>query len=197
MFLEPAVLSIIVAKLRGGHLKNLENVCIKGWYFFLIAALIQGLLSIGKKTDIALANKILEGYSVYIIVFTFFLMIVAVILNIKKNYMKMLFIGLVLNLIVIAGNDGKMPVFLNGIEGIRDEISVDVQLPQGEFDIKHEAAGKNTKFIYLADIILIPKPYPLPKILSIGDIFLMLGAFQFFQEEMVVHKKSYMSPNIQ
>ncbi len=197
MFLEPAVLSIIVARLRGGHLRNLENVCIKGWYLFLVAALIQGLLSIGKKTDIALANKILEGYSVYIIVFTFFLMIVAVILNIKKNYMKMLFIGLVLNLIVMAGNGGKMPVFLNGIEGIRDEISVDVQLPQGEFDIKHEAAGKNTKFIYLADIILIPKPYPLPKILSIGDIFLMLGAFQFFQEEMVVHKKSYMSPNIQ
>ena len=197
MFLEPVVLSITVAKLRGGHLKNLENVCIKGWYLFLIAALVQGLLSIGKKMDIALANKILEGYSVYIILFTFFLMIVSVILNIKKNYMKLLLIGLVLNLIVMVGNGGKMPVFLNGIEGIRDEISVDAQLPQKEFDIKHEAADKNTKFICLADIILIPKPYPLPKILSIGDIFLMLGAFQFFQEETVVHKKAYMSLNIQ
>ncbi len=195
MFLEPAVLSIIVAKLRGGHLKNLENVCIKGWYLFLIAALVQGLLSIGKKTDIALVNKILGEYFVYIIVFTFFLMIVSIILNIKKNYMKFLLIGLVLNLIVIAGNGGKMPVSLDGIKGIRDEVSADVQLPQKEFDIKHVAADKNTKFIYLADIILIPKPYPLPKILSIGDIFLMLGAFQFFQEEMIVHKRAYISPD--
>lgn len=195
MFLEPAILSIIIAKLRGGHLKNLENVCIKGWYLFLIAALVQGLLSIGKKTDIALADKILGEYFVYIIVFTFFLMIVSIILNIKKNYMKFLLIGLVLNLIVIAGNGGKMPVSLDGIKGIRDEVSADVQLPQKGFDIKHVAADKNTKFIYLADIILIPKPYPLPKILSIGDIFLMLGAFQFFQEEMIVHKRTYIFPD--
>ena len=195
MFLEPAVLSIIVAKLRGGSFKNLENIYIKGWYLFLIAALVQGLLSIGKKMNISSANKILAEYFIYIIVFTFSLMIIPVILNIKKNYMKLFFIGLVLNFIVIAGNGGKMPVFPHGIEGVRNEISTDIRLPYREFDIKHGAADKNTRFVYLADIILIPKPYPLPKILSIGDLFLMLGAFQFFQEEMIVHKETYMSQN--
>ena len=193
MFLEPAVLSIVLAKLRGGCLKNLEEVYIRGWYLFLIAALIQGLLSIGKKMDIVLANKILGEHLTYVVVFIFFLMIISVILNIKKNYMKLFFIGLVLNFIVIVSNNGKMPVFLNGIKEMRDGISIDVQLPHREFDIKHGVVDKNTKFVYLADIILIPKPYPLPKILSIGDIFLMLGAFQFFQEEMIVHKKAHMS----
>ncbi len=195
MFLEPAVLSIVIAKLRGGRLRNLENIYIKGWYLFLIAALIQGLLSIGKKMDIALANKILGEYLIYVIVFIFSLMIASVILNIKKNYMKLFFIGLVLNLIVIIGNNGKMPVFLNGIEGIKNGTGIDVQLTCREFDIKHEAADKNTKFVYLADIILIPEPYPLPKILSIGDIFLMLGVFKFFQEEMIIYKEEYIPQN--
>lgn len=190
MFLEPAILSVIVAKLRDGRLRNLENTYVKGWYLFLVAALIQGLLSIGKKMDIDLVNKILGEYLIYVIVFVFSLIMVSAILNIKKNYMKLFFIGLVLNLIVIAGNNGKMPVCPDGIGGIRNGTGIDIQLPCREFDIKHEAADKDTKFIYLADIILIPKPYPLPKILSIGDIFLMLGIFQFFQEEMVVHKGS-------
>lgn len=195
MFLEPALLSTIIAKLRGGRFKNLENVYIEGWYLFIISALIQGLLSLGKKMDIPLANKILGDYLIYLIVFTYFLMMVAVILNIEKNYMKLLFIGLALNLIVIAANDGRMPVSLNGIEGIKKVINNEVSLPHRDFDIKHEAVDKDTKLVYLADIILIPKPYPLPKILSLGDIFLILGAFQFFQEELVVDKKKYRSQN--
>lgn len=195
MFLEPGLLSIIIAKLRGGRLRNLENIYIEGWYLFFIAAIIQGLLSVGKKMDLPLANKILNDYLIYVIVFTYFLMMVAVILNIEKNYMKLLFIGLSLNLIVIASNDGRMPVSLNGIEGIKDGTSINLRLPERDFDIKHEAVDKNTKFVYLADIILIPKPYPLPKILSIGDVFLILGAYQFFQEEMIIDKKKYISQN--
>jgi len=55
------------------------------------------------------------------------------------------------------------------------------------------AVSKDTKFVYLADIILIPRPYPLPKILSLGDIFLMIGVFVFFQEEMFIEKKKSIS----
>jgi hypothetical protein len=105
--------------------------------------------------------------------------------------MKLFLIGLALNFIVMVGNSGKMPVFPDGITGIKNRIDIEVQLPHRESDIKHEAADRNTKFIYLADIILIPKPYPLPKILSIGDIFLMLGAFQFFQEEMIIRREGH------
>lgn len=196
MFLEATVLSLILAKIRGGRFKNLEKVYIKGWYLFIISALIQGLLSIGKKMDIPMANKILGDYLLYVMVFTYILMMVPLILNIEKKYMKLLFIGLALNLMVIVANQGRMPVSLNGIEGVKKGINNEVSLPNRDFDIKHEAVDKNTNFVYLADIILIPKPYPLAKILSIGDVFLILGAFQFFQEEMVVaDKKKYRSQN--
>ena len=62
-----------------------------------------------------------------------------------------------------------------------------IELPNREFDIKHEAVTPDTKLVYLADIILIPRPYPLPKILSIGDIFIILGLFVFIQEIMVLN----------
>lgn len=195
MFIEPTILSLLIAKLRGGSLKNLENVYIEGWYLFIIAALIQGLLSVGKKFDYPLASKILSEYFIYAIVLSYTLMMIAIILNLEKSYMKLLFIGLALNLIVIAFNEGKMPVSLNGLEGIRNGISTEMTLPERDLDIKHEAVHKDTRFVYLADIILIPKPYPLPKILSIGDIFLMLGAFIFFQEEMVKTNKKIVSQN--
>ncbi len=195
MFLEPVVLSLVTAKLRGGRVRNLENVYIEGWYLFLISGLIQGFLAIGKKFDASWATVLLNRYFIYVIVLTYVLMLIAIILNLEKKYMKLLFVGLLLNLVVIISNEGKMPVSLNGFEGIRDGIRSDAQLPDRKFDIKHVAVDKNTKFVYLADIILIPKPYPLPKILSIGDVFLILGAFQFFQEETIEHKKKHMSQN--
>lgn len=193
MFIEPTVLSLIVAKIRGGRFRNMENVYIKGWYLFIIAALIQGSLSIGKKLNIPLANKILTDYFIYVVVFTYVLMLIVVILNLEKKYMICLFIGLCLNLMVIGDNEGKMPVSLKGIEGIGDKI--EVQLPNRDFDIKHISVNKDTKLVYLADIILVPKPYPLPKILSLGDVFLMAGVFLFFQEEMVLCNKNNKSRN--
>jgi hypothetical protein len=85
-----------------------------------------------------------------------------------------------LNAAVIAANDGKMPVSMTGISGIHQESVI----PERDSDIKHIGVNNNTKLVYLADIILIPRPYPLPKILSIGDVFIMAGVFLFFQKEM-------------
>lgn len=184
MFIEPAVASILIAKLRGGKFKYLEGVNVKAWYLLILAALIQGGLSLIKYLDMSFVNEFILEYKAVIIAITYLLMITTVFLNIKKNYMKILLIGIILNFIVIMANGGLMPVSLEGIKGINAETI----LPEREFDIKHMAVTKDTRLVYLADIILLPKPYPLPKILSVGDIFLMLGAFVFFQEEMIIHK---------
>lgn len=185
MFIEPTILSIIIAYIRKGRFKNLADVHIEGWYFLIISGLIQAFLSIAKKLDLSWANILLTDYFIYILTLSYILMIITVVLNLEKKSMKLFFIGIILNLIVILGNNGKMPVSLEGIRGIRNETI----LPYRESDIKHVGISKDTKLVYLGDIILIPPPYPLPKIISIGDIFLMLGNFMFFQEEMVREKK--------
>lgn len=185
MFIEPTVLSFLIAKLRGGKINNLENVYIKGWYLIIIAAIIQGGLSYAKALNITSLNNITSRYLLFFMTISYILMGITILLNFNKKYMKLFFIGLLLNFIVIAGNNGQMPVSLDGLDGV----GVETSLPEREFDIKHIAVNSKTRFVYLADIILIPRPYPLPKILSIGDIILMLGTFVLFQEEMVLHKK--------
>lgn len=183
MFLEPAFVSIILVFIRKGSLKKLKDVNIKGWYILFFAASIQAFISLSLRFNVA-ENFVLNNFKI-LIIFSYLLLIVAIIMNIEKKHMRLFLIGIVLNLIVIAGNNGKMPVSLTGIKGINAETT----LPQREFDIKHVGINENTRFKLLADIILIPKPYPFPKILSIGDIFLMLGIFVFFQEE-IFNKKN-------
>lgn len=189
MFIEPTILSLLIAKLRGGQFKNLENIYIRGWFLLIVAGIIQGSLSLVKKLDTQWGNNLISNYLIYVIIISYGLLIITVALNIKKNYMKIFLIGIILNFIVIVGNGGQMPVSLEGVKGIHTETT----LPERGFDIKHRAVTKDTVFVYLADIILIPRPYPLLKILSIGDVFLILGMFVFFQEEMLLHKKKPIS----
>lgn len=186
MFLEASIISIFIAKIRKGKFMNLEEVDIRGWYLFIISALLQASLSILKKLDISILNITFNDYFIYVYVFSYILIMICVGLNIKSLYMKIFLIGIILNFIVIFANGGQMPVSLDGIRGIH----IEANLPKSEFDIKHKAVDENTKLVYLSDIILIPPPYILPKILSIGDIFLIAGLFTFFQKEMLRGKST-------
>lgn len=188
LVIEPLVLSLIVAKIRKGKLKNLENIEIRAWYLLLIAASIQIVLSLLKGRGYGLLFK---DYFIYLHMISYLLMFICILLNLNKNSMKAFLIGIVLNFIVIFANGGKMPVSMSGIWGINDNIGS--QLPLNEFDIKHQGITPDTRLVYLSDIILIPEPYPLPKILSIGDIFLMIGLFMFLQEAMVTDEN--LNPN--
>lgn len=191
MILEPMVLSLIVAKIRKGKFRNLEEIEIRAWYLLLIAAAIQIIASILKGRGFSIEAFNMERALLFLHILSYLLMIVCVILNINKNSMKAFFIGIILNFIVIFANGGKMPVSLNGIKGINDNIGI--ELATSEFDIKHQGVTPNTKLVYLSDIILIPEPYPLPKILSIGDVFIMIGLFIFLQEAMVINESK--NPN--
>ena len=62
------------------------------------------------------------------------------------------------------------------------------EMPEKAFDIKHSLVTENTKLVYLADVIALPKPYPIVSIISIGDLFLSIGIYLFFQESMVRKK---------
>lgn len=63
-----------------------------------------------------------------------------------------------------------------------------VKLPavyEPAFDLGHTLLVAETKMKFLSDIIFIGPPYPLPKILSLGDLFLIVGVFWFIQQIMV------------
>lgn len=183
MFAEPMIFSLIIAKIRSGKFSNIEKLEFHSWYLILIAGGIQLALTLLKKMNPQLANLIFENYFIYIHGLTYVLILLCIFMNIKRRSMKLFLIGVLLNFLVITANGGKMPVSIIGIKGINSQT---IELPHREFDIKHIAVTPDTKLVYLADIILLSRPYPLPKILSVGDLFIMLGLFVFIQEIMVL-----------
>lgn len=183
MFIEAIILGFIVAFFRKGKIKNIERIEIKGWYLFLLAGLIQVSISFLKGRDLLLGPEFFNTYFFYVHLFTYLLLIIGVILNIKNKFMIFILIGMVLNFIVIFSNGGKMPVSFKNVKGYEHYVE---ELPDRSYDIKHTIVKEDTKFKYLADVIALPRSYPLAGIISIGDIFLSLGIFIFFQESMVV-----------
>lgn len=181
MFIEPAILGLSFALIKRGKIRNIGKIDIRSWYLFFISAIIQIILSLGKALNLNFAENLIDNYFFYIYFFTYMLLIIGILLNINKRFMKFIFIGIILNGIVIFSNGGKMPVSIDGFKGI----NTSTEIPDREFDIKHISMGENTKFRYLGDIILIAKPYPLARIMSIGDIFIILGVFIFFPDNMI------------
>lgn len=173
MIVEGIVLSIIIGYIRKGKLSNFENIEIRAWYLIILSQLMQ-IVAIRLNGTVFHIN---ETTFFIIHILSYIVLIVPLLVNYRLLSMKLLGIGTILNLIPIAFNRGQMPVYLP--EGVN-----------ATFDLGHVIASSSTKAYLLADIILIPKPYPLPKIISIGDVFLLVGAFLFVQYGMLNKDKS-------
>ena len=85
-----------------------------------------------------------------------------------------------MNLIAIDLNNGFMPVDASILNYMSDSFAEGMRL-----DAIRVISDSSTKVKFLIDNIVIPRPYPLPKILSIGDILLSLGGFLFIIRNML------------
>lgn len=161
MIIEVLLLSIIYTKLKGGKLNRLEDVNIIN-IFFIMAFLIYFI------SRILLFNDIKYGPFLYILSHIFIL--IAIYKNLNLKGFKILFIGYILNFLPILFNKGKMPISLNALKNLgvfKDQISSPIYIIMSDI----------TKFNFLSDIIALK--YILPKVISIGDIFISLGIFYF------------------
>jgi hypothetical protein len=104
-------------------------------------------------------------------------------MNIRKDFMKPLFVGTLFNFIAIISNDFKMPVLILNSEKNR------IFLQSGQ-DLIHSLLTDSTHFKILCDIITIPYPYPFVKTISIGDVLLLVGIFIFWQKAFVNNEQS-------
>lgn len=164
MIIESLVAALVVAKIRGGNIKNIGKISISHWYLFLIAFVIKySAILLGKFLEGKVAGFIQNNYN-YINIVVFTLLIIGLLLNIKNKGIIIILVGSILNFIVILLNGGKMP--------ISQSISF---LP-----FTHTLINEYTRCHYLADII--PIPYFIPKIISIGDIIIGVGIFLLVQQ---------------
>lgn len=178
MILETFIIAIIIACIRGGKPKNIGNVRFQYWYLAITGFFVQQIpgflsgLGDGKYAEIA------ADLNFILVVTSYTLIAIPLLFNLKIKGVYYSLIGTIFNAIVIVANKGMMPVTKNAL--ITTGYDRSIELGQ-KLDMIHFVANENTQIKLLSDFIPIPKPYPIPHVLSIGDILLCIGLFLFIQ----------------
>lgn len=176
------LISIILIFIRKKTLDiSILKLEIKGYQILILAAVIE--ITAEFLFNNITKNSLLEILSLNWLIY--FAILAVTIMNFKKPFMKLLFIGTLLNFIAIISNDFKMPVLVSEI--LADSEAKKLYLQTGQ-DLIHSLLTDDTRFKMLCDIITIPPPYPFPKTISIGDIFLLAGIFYVWHEPEVKNK---------
>ena len=183
MLVESVGSALIVGKLRGGKLKHIFNTQLKKVECIVAAAVIQALASFAVARELTPYWEIINNNVILIQLFVYVLLLIGCLSNLHLKGMPLIILGIILNFIVIMANGGRMPVDISSIKLMLSAESV--EMLQNTKSFTHVAANESTRFLFLADIIHIKRPYPLPKSLSVGDIFMMVGIFSIIYKGLL------------
>lgn len=188
MFIEGGIIGWILGKVRGGRFSNFSYVSIRAWPLIFLAFFVQ--------ISPAFTDKIsaLAWFQLYAYGISVGLMILLLLVNLDKCGFKIMLVGLLLNLAAICFNTWKMPVSMEGLQlaGLQPMFEA---IQSGKIANYMPLENIQHWSKYLAKFIVIPKPYPLAKVVSIGDLFITLGLILFIQREMTknhLHSRSRM-----
>lgn len=179
MIIESLGTSLVVGKLRKGKFSNMKEAEIHKWYLIVSSFLLEFLA-------VYFSSK---GYEVFsrnvftIHLLSYSLLFIGIYFNMSKNSFKLIMLGTFLNFLVIILNGGQMPVSPEGM--IKAGLAEDLGALQAGEVLTHVVLTKDTVLSFLADIFVLPKPYPRPKVFSLGDVFMAVGVFMYIQEIMV------------
>lgn len=183
MFIEAIILGIILGFIRKGRFSNLRLFKINGWVLIILAFLAQIMPLFTEKISF------IEPYTRYSYIISMVFVLIVVLMNMGKKGFPIFLVGVILNLLVVIMNDFKMPIYFEGLRLAGMDYMIDA-INNGEI-INYMPLDKVTDWTkYLAKFIVIPRPYPLAKVISVGDILMSLGIIFLLQGEMV---KSYLS----
>ncbi len=183
MLVESVGLSLAVGKLRKGKISNFKDTILNKWYFFIAAFALEF-------ATVFLASKNVSFFRDYILIihlFSYLILFAGIYFNRTSLAFKLIFIGIFLNFMVIMLNGGQMPVSVEAMQ--RAGLDKGLQIIADNRVVTHSIVDENTRLAFLGDVISLKKPYPRPKVFSIGDIFIAFGVFFFIQKNMVLDKQ--------
>lgn len=177
MFLEAVVIGLFIGGFKGGRLANIIDMNIRGWYLIILSLFLS-------MAPIFLRNfDNIASSSVILMFFSMVILLLVLILNLNKKGVWLILIGGLFNVAIMALNAFKMPVVMSGlesagitslIEGVTDGTIINY--------VASEATGVMQLF---TKFIIVPKPYPFPTILTIGDLFMSFGLLWMVVGEMM------------
>jgi hypothetical protein len=164
LILLTVVAAIVVGFLAGGSLAEFPTIKTRWWWLALAGVAMQFVTGGG-----TLEITLLLG--------SFVALLVYVIANLRAPGFPLVLIGLLLNLSVIAANQG-MPVTLHALEASGQSETAGELATNGDGQ-KHYLVveGDGTRLLPLGDVIALGDP--VRQAVSIGDIFVHLGIAWF------------------
>jgi hypothetical protein len=173
LLLYAIAIGMIVGRLLGGRVRNLERVHIKWWGVAVSGLLVQLVLFAPP-----VAERIgSAGPPIYVL--STLAVLAALMRNLEQPGFTLIAIGAIANLIPILANGGAMPsdpdawLTLTGV----------AQLPTTAFS-NSVLIGPETNFPFLGDVFVLPRPWPFANVFSIGDVLVGIGATWFLIRAM-------------
>lgn len=179
MLVESVGASLVVGKIRGGSFSNIKDAQLEKWYFFVSAFAVEFSAIFMASRNVSFFRENI----LYIHALSYILLFIGIYHNRSQTAFRIIFVGVFLNFVVIMANGGQMPVSGEAMVsiGLVDNM---LSIKNGEV-ITHTLINDRTALRFLGDIFVLPKPYPRPKIFSIGDIIMALGIFVYIQKNMI------------
>ncbi|WP_066501159.1 DUF5317 family protein [Abyssisolibacter fermentans] len=183
MIAESVIISLVAGKLRKGKIFKIFDSKIKGWYLFIIAVILEFSSMYIYNENIYDLGAYINDYFMFIQGAVYMLVLVGLILNFRYKSLIIVFLGTVLNLLVMLINGGKIPVSIEALKYAN--LAGKIKLLQGGKILTQTISSEITKLAFLGDIIPIPYPNVMAKVISIGDIIIAIGIFVLIQKIMV------------
>lgn len=184
MIIESILTSVIIGKLRKGRIDNIFEMKIKGWYFLLIALLVNCGALFVYNSNMGGFGVYVEQYLLYIQAVTYGLCILTLIMNLKYWPMIIVLLGTLGNAAATLMNLGKQPIAQEMVKYVSGYHLFD----KAKMLMNVVTTG-TTKLHFLGDIVGIPYPYGMSKVVSIGDVVIFAGIFMFIQTMMGSKKR--------
>lgn len=182
MLVDTAVASMVVGKLRGGTLLSLGGVPLKRVECILASFAIEtAVVGFGFR-----GTPVVRSVAPYAFFLGYVLLLCAIWANRHIRWMPLIGVGVALNFVVILSNGMRMPVsadMLNAVGMARQVAAIE----SGNV-LTYRLIDATTRLWPLGDVIPIGSPYPIHRVISIGDIVMAIGVFLLIQHEMLARR---------
>lgn len=156
----------------GGALRNLAHLRVRLWWVYPMALALQVM-------PVPHGESGTERYLPFAaLLFSFVALIGVTAINVRLRGFPVILLGLVLNLVPIAVNQG-MPVSGRAVQQAGGSIG---DVPRGEGQKYHLQTAED-QVTFLADVI--PLRAPFKQVVSVGDLIMYLAAGYFFAAAML------------
>jgi hypothetical protein len=171
--------SLLVGRLRGFRFGDLFAHRFHGLGWFGAALVVQMLIG----TSFAESTPWIRVLAPLLHVGTMIMLLTAILANREIGGALLCGLGVLLNLVAIFANGGKMPVSPEALQAVGMPAARIAFLAAGR-SLTHRLVRPSTALRPLGDILYLPAPVQRSPVFSVGDVVLGIGLFVLVQSAM-------------